>query len=261
MRATIERGASGTIERGARATWVSCEAVLAWRAASDATLAMLLARPLPYNLRWAIGHGTLVVSAALPPLPDIEARRLTWLAAAVERAAAAEVDEVGANAEVGANTNVGAAALETVAWIADHKAWRASGPGCFAIPGEPDLPPVTAHDEGSTLRVARSVPLLPARHASAVVRAATLHAALRLNGAMPFARVALDDEAALTFAVESRVPLDELDEDELDSVLEGVRYGARFAAGALACLRHHVVATEYAAAHDLPEPGTAPGAD
>jgi hypothetical protein len=255
-------------ERTARALVLRVITDLRWRDLEDERLLALAGQALPYNLRPTVAGDALAMMVSVVPVDEVETRRAKWLETEVVRAAAAvsaqrayemraisfpplSSDEI-ADAPAGSWGAVG----EAVQWIAASKGWKpaeATSPSLrYTIPGEIDLPPlvVTVREEG--VLVERPVPVLPARNAGAEVRAATVHAVLRLNATMLCARVAVRDAAALVAVVESQLPADEADEDEIECALESVRNGTRRATVVLECLRNPAVAADYAIAHDLP---------
>jgi hypothetical protein len=124
----------------------------------------------------------------------------------------------------------------------------------FAVPGESDLPPVAVAVDARGLHVARPLPCLPARGAAPVVRAAVAYGVLVLNTTVPAARVAVRDPDALTLAVESHLPPDGVEEDEVECMLDGVRRAAARATAVFDCIRNEAVARVFATAHNLPEP-------
>ncbi len=245
--APLRRGTRVRAETGAnRSDW-----------SADRLLTLLEGHP-PYNLRLSAARDTLTVLAAIPPVPGLDDRRRLWLTAlALSAAAALYPPDLESGDEQARADATGSEQLEMVRWVAAGKGWRAlAGTGAevrLAIDGEPDYPPIGVRAFGDDVLIERPLPLLPARSASATMRLASAHAALALNDSMLFARIAARDAAALSFAVENRLPPDS-DEDEADYFLEAVRHGARYAHAVLGCLRNEAVAVEYAIARNLPDP-------
>jgi len=209
----------------------------------------MLARPLPYNTRFALEAGTLVLVATLPATFDPTGERAAWLRALLKRACTRQ-----------AGDTAGSVATddleETVRWIAAGKGWVVrNGEGealRLSVSGELDMPPVTVSAAPDGLLVERAVPLLPVRQSAPVVRAAFAHTLCLLNRVLVFARARLHDATALTVRVESQLAPG-ADEDEVEHALEGVRHGARYATTVLEPVRHRAVAEELAIALDLPE--------
>jgi hypothetical protein len=221
-----------------------------WRGIETDRLLALLARPLPYNARYALAGEALVACGAVPLVEGVPPAREPWLTAAV-RSAAAFADGPPAGSDGAGEL------LEMLRWLANGKGWKALdavGPTLrFAIPGAHDLPPLALAAHGTGVRVERPLPLLPARDAVAQVRAAVAHAVLVLNGTPGGARIALRDPRALTIAVETDLPADGVEEDEAECVLDAVCRAAPRAAGVLECLRHPAVAHVYAIAQASPD--------
>jgi hypothetical protein len=219
-------------------------------------LLSLLEKHLPYNLRPTAAGGRLAMMAAIPPMPGLDDRRRLWLTTlTLSTAASLHVPEHQSGEGRACPEGTGRERLDMVCWLAAGKGWRALGDTDaevrLAVEGEPDYPPICVRPFGADLLIERPLPLLPLRAASARLRVASVHAALALNRRLLFARVATPDRAALTFAVENRLPAD-ADEDEAEYFLEAVRHGARHAHAVLGCLRNEAVAVEYATARNLP---------
>jgi hypothetical protein len=248
----------GTADATAAWRTVCAPTGLDWRRLGAERLLALLGRRLPYNLRYTVDGEALAVVGAVPLQGDVPSRRAPWLAAAVRAAAAGaeaplappQATRPGREEEL----------LDMVRWLTAGMGWRwleHDGAALrFAVPGEPDLPPLAIVPRADHLHVERPLPLLPARDAAAAVRAAVAHGVLVLHGSVQ-ARVAVRDPAALTLAVETSLPAADLEEDEVACVLEGVRRAAARATAVLDCLRHPAVARVYATAHSLPAPAAA----
>lgn len=268
MRPELVHTTAGLLIRGV--TTVS------WRELEPAHLLELLSGHLAYDLRLGLCGDAIAVLAEIPAVEGLEHRRAARLEEAVlDTAAALETavrsgtrlpDRAARNQQSHSHTGW----LEAVRWIAKGKGWSVaeadSGALRLLVTTEPDLPPLVVCPLGDFLSIERTVPILPERRASAITRWAVAHAVLQLNTELRFARLVLRDPAALTFAVESYIPVGDCDEpggthpgvshpsapDQADYALEGVRRGVRHAHGVLACVKHHAVAREYAAAQRLP---------
>jgi hypothetical protein len=236
-----------TRESTARALVLRRAAGAAWRALDTGRLLGHLAEPAPYDIRFAAAGDALVLAASLPPLPEVVAARLPWLEAALGGVPVPEHDDADP-----------APTLEVVRWVAARRHWvsnpTADGALRLAVPGEPELPPLLVSAAGGEVLVQRPVTHLPVHDPGTAVRAATAHAALQVNARLLFARLAIPDPRGLTAAVECRLPAGEEPlEDEIETVLDAVRHGARHAAGVLDPLRHPACASEYVRAHNLLE--------
>jgi len=214
--------------------------------ASADDLLALLARPFPYTLRPALAGSALEMHGWVGADLPLAADRLAWLRA------------IGPSFEAFEPAALAAAAaaedLDLVRSLAAVRGWTISRDDenglRLDIPGELDEPPLAVRAADGGLVVERPLTLLPLPGPSPVVRWATAHAALRLNGVLRAARVRVRDPRSLILGVEARLPPAGLDEDEAALLLDGVRHAARHGAGVFDCLRHPAVAAEYGAAHN-----------
>jgi hypothetical protein len=214
--------------------------------ASADDLLALLARPFPYTLRAALVGSALQLHGWVGADLALAADRLAWLR------------EIGSSFEAfppaALATDAAAEDLDLVRALAVARGWAITRDGQdelrLGVPGELDEPPLSVRAADGGLVVERPLTLLPLREPSPMVRWATAHAALRLNGALRAARVRVSDPRSLTLAVETRLPPARLDEDEATLLLDGVRHAARHGVAVFDCLRHPAVAAEYGAAHN-----------
>src|SRR5262249_48265577 len=138
-----------------------------------------------------------------------------------------------------AGTQNGTDLMDVVRYVALGKGWNVAEDAAalrLSVPSTPNLPPLVVSAPSGSLFFEISLPLLPARRSGACVRSAAAHAALRLNAAMPCARVAVRDPAALMLGVQSALPPFDDSEDEVDDTLDGVHQAARHALQVFECL-------------------------
>ncbi len=260
MKARIERCRQGCFVRvRSRVAW--CDVVAGKR--MD-----VLTRAYPYNAR-PVGAGAAIeVWAALPPLADVESRRLEWLVAEVERATHALGDPPrSVDADASSPNTAGAAngggdrgpavdALDAIRGVAEGKGWRTSATADGALEVAPPAPAglarafavrIDGEDAHIEVPVSHVAPSGPGAHPLA----AELHAILALNARFGFARLRPLEASPRVLRVEHQLPASGLLEDEIDHALEGVRHAVEEAARTFETLRHPAVAREYALVHEL----------
>ncbi len=242
-----------SFQRRSQGLFLRAPSGITWRSLGASRLAALLGRELPYNIRLLRTGDELEVGASIAPLRDIECRRRAWLEAEVANTARG-LRGAGAAELPGAP---GAPALEPIRRVAEAHDWKLTetddGGLEITFPGEEHLPPLAARTrpDGGGVRLERDPGLLPAGRGSRARERALVHAALGLNARLAQARLRLLDPGRARCRVECHLPAEDLDEDEAEFALEGVRYAALEATRLLTCLRDERVARNYAAAQNV----------
>jgi hypothetical protein len=249
------------VERAPQGTFVCGDTQYAAGELGHERLVDLLAETFAYNLALVRQGAALAVRAALPPLPDLERRRLGWLEQQVERVAGVLcVDALVASSvpspspeSIAAPSDAAKAAdlLEVARQLAAARGWNASDAGSSGLGLTLLGPrrPVRLALRPGVADLLVSAPLPQAAGAlGPAVREALPLAVLAQNTRFSFARLRFVRAAplALALAVEARVPLDAC-EDELAFAFEGVAHAARAVTPLFCCLYAEPVAREYLA--------------
>ncbi len=239
------------LERRSQALFLHASTAVAWRSLGAARLASLLGRGLAYNARVCRAGEDLEIAASIAPLPELEARRRVWLADEIERVA----DSVRGAPPAEPPSVAAAPTLDPIRRVAETRNWTLNESGADALeitfPREENLPPLAARSRPDGVWLESDLGLLPASRGSTARRLAVIHAALEINSRLALARLRLLDPGRALCQVECHLPGEDLDEDEAEFAVEGVRVGAIEATRVMSCLRDEKVARVYAAAQGV----------